>query len=33
MTDAAYGNDTDFRDGVTALGLPYVAGILGTTGL
>jgi SRSO17 transposase len=33
VTDAAYGNDTDFRDGVTALGLPYVAGILGTTGL
>src|SRR5919199_4235825 len=33
VTDAAYGNDTDFRDGVTALGLAYVAGILGTTGL
>src|SRR3954454_15136655 len=33
VTDAGYGNDTDFRDGVTALGLPYVAGILGTTGL
>ena len=33
MTDAGYGNDTDFRDGVTALGLAYVAGILGTTGL
>src|SRR3954464_11543210 len=32
-TDAGYGNDTDFRDGVTALGLPYVAGIQGTTGL
>src|SRR4051812_28368565 len=32
-TDAGYGNDTDFRDGVTGLGLPYVAGILGTTGL
>src|SRR3982751_3935168 len=31
--DAAYGGDTDFRDGVTALGLAYVAGILGTTGL
>src|SRR3954465_4335996 len=25
VTDAGYGNDTDFRDGVTALGLPYVA--------
>src|SRR6201995_2385885 len=33
VTDAGYGNDTDFRDGVTARGLPYVAGILGTTGL
>ena len=33
VTDAGYGNDTDFRDGITALGLPYVAGILGTTGL
>src|SRR4051795_1036501 len=33
VTDAGYGNDTDFRDGVTGLGLPYVAGILGTTGL
>src|SRR5919112_2274358 len=32
VTDAGYGNDTDFRDGVTGLGLPYVAGILGTTG-
>src|SRR3954447_25517215 len=31
VTDAGYGNDTDFRDGVTALGLAYVAGILGTT--
>jgi SRSO17 transposase len=27
------GNDTGFRDGVTALGLAYVAGILGTTTL
>jgi SRSO17 transposase len=27
------GNDTDFRDGVTAQGLPYVAGIQGTTSL
>jgi SRSO17 transposase len=33
VTDAGYGNDTDFRDGVTAAGLSYVAGILGTTGL
>jgi SRSO17 transposase len=33
VTDAGYGNDTDFRDGVTTLGLSYVAGILGTTTL
>src|SRR5690242_18272552 len=33
VTDAGYGNDTDFRDGVTAQGLAYVVGILGTTGL
>jgi SRSO17 transposase len=33
VTDAGYGNDTDFRDGVTALGLAYVAGIQGTTSL
>jgi SRSO17 transposase len=33
VTDAAYGNDTDFRDGVTALGLAYVAGIQGSTSL
>src|SRR5919107_2848969 len=33
VTDAGCGNDTDFRDGVTAAGLSYVAGILGTTGL
>src|SRR6187200_1271119 len=33
VTDAGYGNDTDFRDGVTALGLAYVAGILATTSL
>jgi SRSO17 transposase len=33
VTDAGYGNDTDFRDGITAAGLPYVAGILGTTSL
>src|SRR5690242_21085680 len=33
VTDAGYGSDTGFRDGLTAAGLPYVAGILGTTGL
>src|SRR4051812_47600445 len=33
VTDAGYGDDTDFRDGVTALGLSYVAGIQGTAGL
>src|ERR687884_569283 len=33
VTDAGYGNDTDFRDGITGLGLAYVAGILGTTTL
>jgi SRSO17 transposase len=33
VTDAGYGNDTDFRDGITAQGLPYVAGIQGTTTL
>src|SRR6478609_3782879 len=33
VTDAGHGNDTDFRDGVTAQGLAYVAGILGTTSL
>src|SRR4051794_10500541 len=33
VTDAGYGNDTDSRDGVTAQGLPYVAGIQGTTSL
>ena len=33
VTDAGYGSDTDFRDGITARGLAYVAGILGTTGL
>src|SRR4051794_40982184 len=31
VTDAGYGDDTDFRDGVTARGLPYMAGIQGTT--
>src|SRR3954464_11716999 len=33
VTDAGYGNDTDFRDGITASGLPYVAGSLGPTTL
>lgn len=33
VTDAGYGNDTDFRDGVTGLGLTYVAGIQDTTTL
>ena len=27
LADAAYGNDTDFRDRLTALGLPYAVGI------
>lgn len=27
LADAAYGDDTGFRDGITALGLPYVVGI------
>jgi SRSO17 transposase len=27
LADAAYGNDTGFRDGITELGLPYVLGI------
>ena len=33
VSDAGYGNDTDFRDGITAQGLLYVAGIQGTTTL
>jgi SRSO17 transposase len=33
VTDAGYGNDTGFRDGITALSLPYVAGIQGSTTL
>src|SRR3954463_12708299 len=33
VTDAGYGDATDFRDGITALGLAYVAGIQGSTGL
>ena len=27
LLDAGYGNDTDLRDGVTGIGLPYVVGI------
>jgi SRSO17 transposase len=33
VTDAGYGNDTEFRERVTAQGLPYVAGIQGSTTL
>src|SRR3954452_20179173 len=33
VTDAGDGNDTEFREGVTAQGLPYVAGIQGSTTL
>jgi SRSO17 transposase len=33
VTDTGYGNDTGFREGVTASGLAYVAGIQGTTTL
>ena len=31
LTDAGYGVDTEFRDGITALGLPYVVGIQSST--
>ena len=33
LTDAGYGNDTKFRDGVTKLKLPYAVGIQSTTTL
>ena len=33
LADAGYGTDTDFRDGVTQLGLPYVVGIQSSTSL
>ena len=33
LADAGYGNDTDFRDGVTELGLAYVVGIQSSTSL
>ena len=31
LADAGYGNNGGFRDGITALGLDYVVGVLGTT--
>ncbi len=31
LADAGYGNDTDFRDGVTDLGLPYAVGVQSST--
>jgi SRSO17 transposase len=31
VADAAYGNDTEFREGITALGLPYMMAVQGTT--
>jgi SRSO17 transposase len=31
LADSAYGNDTQFREGITELGLPYVVGIHETT--
>ena len=33
LADAGYGIDTDFRDGITALGMPYVVGIQSSTSL
>jgi SRSO17 transposase len=33
LADAGYGNDTDFRDGITEVGLPYAVGIQSTTTL
>jgi SRSO17 transposase len=33
LTDAGYGVDTEFRDGITELGLPYVVGIQSSTTL
>ena len=33
LADAGYGNDTDFRDGITEIGLPYSVGIQSTTTL
>ncbi len=31
LADAGYGNDTDFRDGITEIGLPYAVGIQSST--
>jgi SRSO17 transposase len=33
LLDAGYGNDTDLRDGITKIGLPYVVGIQSSTSL
>jgi SRSO17 transposase len=33
LLDAGYGNDTDLRDGITGIGLPYVVGIQSSTSL
>jgi SRSO17 transposase len=33
LLDAGYGNATDLRDGITAIGLPYVVGIQSSTSL
>jgi SRSO17 transposase len=33
LLDAGYGNDTDLRDGITEIGLPYVVAIQSTTSL
>jgi SRSO17 transposase len=33
LLDAGYGTDTDLRDGITEIGLPYVVGIQSTTSL
>ena len=33
LADAGYGTDTDFRDGITDLGLPYAVGIQSSTSL
>jgi SRSO17 transposase len=33
LADAGYGIDTDFRDGITELGLPYIVGIQSSTSL
>jgi SRSO17 transposase len=33
LADAGYGNDTEFRDGITEIGLPYAVGIQSSTSL